>query len=246
MAMIDRYSDAVAGDRYITTGTKYNPDAQVTRPCYAYPSARASDRPETGGDEPRRRSLESVTGMLDRLGCGYLVLDRDRKVIEWNAAALTTLERPTPERPTLEHKGEAADTASALSAALRRLVANVPAPFLPGSLSWVVIRSTGDRPVVLKENGLIAPDGTSIVALLGRVNRSGPNPQTLQRMFGLTSAETHLALRLAQGDAPLDIARSWRLSRTTIRSQLASLFAKTETRRQAELVALLGRISVLP
>jgi DNA-binding CsgD family transcriptional regulator len=241
MAMIDRYSDAVVGDRYITTGTKYNPDAQVTRPSYAYPSARASDRPETGGDEPRRRSLESVTGMLDRLGCGYLVLDRDRKVIEWNAAALTTLERPT-----LEHKGEAADTASVLSAALRRLVANVPAPFLPGSLSWVVIRSTGDRPVVLKENGLIAPDGTSIVALLGRVNRSGPNPQTLQRMFGLTSAETHLALRLAQGDAPLEIARSWRLSRTTIRSQLASLFAKTETRRQAELVALLGRISVLP
>jgi DNA-binding CsgD family transcriptional regulator len=246
MTMIDRYSDAVAGDRYITTGTKYNPDAQVTRPLYAYPSARASDRPETGGDEPKRRSLESVTGMLDRLGCGYLVLNRDRKVIEWNAAALATLERPTPEHPTLEHKGEAADTASVLSAALRRLVANVPAPFLPGSLSWVVIRSTGDRPVVLKENGLIAPDGTSIVALLGRVNRSGPNPQTLQRMFGLTSAETHLALRLAQGDAPLEIARSWRLSRTTIRSQLASLFAKTETRRQAELVALLGRISVLP
>ncbi|RWK56888.1 MAG: helix-turn-helix transcriptional regulator [Mesorhizobium sp.] len=241
MTMIDRYSDAVAGDRYITPGAKYNPDAQVTRPLYGYPSARASDRPETGCDEPKRRSLESVTGMLDRLGCGYLVLNRDRKVIEWNAAALTTLERPTP-----EHKGEAADTASELSAALRRLVANVPAPFLPGSLSWVVIRSTGDRPVVLKENGLIAPDGTSIVALLGRVNRSGPNPQTLQRMFGLTSAETHLALRLAQGDAPLEIARSWRLSRTTIRSQLASLFAKTETRRQAELVALLGRISVLP
>ncbi|TIQ92779.1 MAG: helix-turn-helix transcriptional regulator, partial [Mesorhizobium sp.] len=135
MAMIDRYSDAVAGDRYITPGAKYNPDAQVTRPLYGYPSARASDRPETGCDEPKRRSLESVTGMLDRLGCGYLVLNRDRKVIEWNAAALTTLERPTP-----EHKGEAADTASELSAALRRLVANVPAPFLPGSLSWVVIR----------------------------------------------------------------------------------------------------------
>ena len=72
------------------------------------------------------------------------------------------------------------------------------------------------------------------------------NPQTLQRMFGLTRAETHLALRLAHGDAPLEIARSWRLSRTTIRSQLASLFAKTDTKRQAELVALLGRISVLP
>ncbi|TIN16445.1 MAG: helix-turn-helix transcriptional regulator, partial [Mesorhizobium sp.] len=230
MTMIDRYSDAVAGNRHITTGAKYNPYAQVTPPSYAYPSARASVRSETGGDEPRRRSLESVTGMLDRIGCGYLVLNRDKKVIEWNAAAQTTLER----------QGEVADTASALSTALRRLIANVPAHFAPGSLSWVVIRSTGDRPVILNESGLVAPEGTSIVALLDRENRSGPNPQTLQRMFGLTSAETHLALRLAQGDAPLEIARSWRLSRTTIRSQLASLFAKTETRRQAELVALLG------
>lgn len=94
--------------------------------------------------------------------------------------------------------------------------------------------------------GVVAHDGTCIVALLDHDNRSAANPQTLQRMYGLTGAETLLALRLAQGDAPLDIAQSWHLSRTTIRSQLASLFAKTETKRQAELVALLARISVLP
>ncbi|MER8431770.1 helix-turn-helix transcriptional regulator [Mesorhizobium caraganae] len=180
--------------------------------------------------------MESVTGMLDRIGCGYLVLNREKKVVEWNAAAQDTFER----------QDEAAGTAAELSAALRRLVANVPANFLPGSLSWVVIRSAGDRPVVLNEGGVVAPDGTSIVALLDRENRSSANPQTLQKMFGLTSAETQLAMRLAQGDAPLEIARSWRLSRTTIRSQLASLFAKTDTKRQGELVALLGRISVLP
>ncbi|BCH04702.1 LuxR family transcriptional regulator [Mesorhizobium sp. 131-2-5] len=184
--------------------------------------------------------MENVTGMLDRIGCGYLLLNREKKVVEWNAAAQGIFER----------QDEAAGTAAELSAALRRLVANVstnvPNNFLPGSLSWVVIRSGGDRPVVLNEGGVIAPDGTSIVALLDRDNRSSANPQTLQKMFGLTSAETQLAMRLAQGDAPLEIARSWRLSPTTIRTQLASLFAKTDTKRQAELVALLGRISVLP
>jgi len=174
--------------------------------------------------------------MLDRIGCGYLVLNRERKVVEWNSAAQTTLER----------QGEAADTASRLSVALRRLIANVPAHFPPGSLSWVVIRSIGDRPLILNEEGVNTPDGTSMVALLDRENRSGPNPHTLQKMFGLTGAETNLALRLAQGDAPLEIAQSSRLSRTTIRSQLASLFAKTETNRQSELLALLARISVLP
>ena len=180
--------------------------------------------------------MESVTGMLDRIGCGFLVLNHERKVVEWNAAAQSTFER----------QGEAASTAPELTASLRRLVANVPTNFLPGTLSWVVIRTTDDRPVILNEGAVITPDGTSIVALLDRENRSSANPQTLQKMFGLTTAETQLAMRLAQGDAPLEIARSWRLSRTTIRSQLAALFAKTETKRQGELVALLARISVLP
>ncbi|MER8366296.1 MULTISPECIES: helix-turn-helix transcriptional regulator [unclassified Mesorhizobium] len=236
MNLIDRQVDASSSNRYIATRTKYDFEARNTRPSSGHLPDRASDPLDARLGEPKGRSLESITGVLDRIGCGYLVLNRERKVVEWNAAAQTTLER----------QGEAADTASGLTAALRRLIANVPGQFLPGSLSWVVIRSRGDRPVILNENGVIAPDGTSIVALLDRDNRSGPNPRTLQRMFGLTSAETHLALRLAQGDAPLEIARSWRLSRTTIRSQLASLFAKTETKRQAELVALLGRISVLP
>jgi DNA-binding CsgD family transcriptional regulator len=68
----------------------------------------------------------------------------------------------------------------------------------------------------------------------------------LQRMFGLTMAETRLAIQMARGDVPADVARSRRLSRTTIRSQLASVFAKTQTRRQAELVTLLARVAVLP
>ncbi len=227
MSLIDRRNDTVAGGRYVVLGNKYG--------CVTRTTGRTPDRLADLGDS-KRRGMESVTGMLDRIGCGYLVLNREKKVVEWNAAAQDTFER----------QDEAAGTAAELSAALRRLVANVPANFLPGSLSWVVIRSAGDRPVVLNEGGVVAPDGTSIVALLDRENRSSANPQTLQKMFGLTSAETQLAMRLAQGDAPLEIARSWRLSRTTIRSQLASLFAKTDTKRQGELVALLGRISVLP
>jgi DNA-binding CsgD family transcriptional regulator len=115
-----------------------------------------------------------------------------------------------------------------------------------GTLSWVVIPCPGDKPVVMQDQFHRPGSETSVVVLLDRNARSGPNPDTLQQMFGLTAAETQLALRLAQGDAPLDVARSRRLSRTTIRSQLAALFQKTETKRQAELVALLGRISVLP
>ncbi|RUV22716.1 MAG: helix-turn-helix transcriptional regulator [Mesorhizobium sp.] len=235
MALVGRQDDGVLGRQYGGFGGK---PVSALRTQGGHSSAwhQAPQRFDGVAVEPKQSSLASVVGMLDRIGCGYLILNSDRKVMEWNSAAQNTLER----------EGEAADTAGKVSVALRRLIANVPGNFLPGTLSWVVIRGMGDRPLVLNEKGIATPDATSIVALLDRENRSGPNPQTLQRMFGLTSAETQLALRLAQGDAPLEIARKRRLSRTTIRSQLASLFAKTETRRQAELVALLGRICVLP
>ncbi|UCI07402.1 helix-turn-helix transcriptional regulator [Mesorhizobium sp. B1-1-8] len=202
---------------------------------YAHSFDHKADKPSIAS-ESRRPGLDTITGMLDRIGCGWLVLSESKRVLQWNAAAETIL----------ENYGDTVDQPSGLSGALRSLIANVPTHFVPGSLSWIVIRSVGDRPVILDEQGVATPDRSIIVALLDRQPRSGPNPLTLQKMFGLTGAETHLALRLARGDAPLEIAERCRLSRTTIRTQLASLFAKTETRRQAELVALLGRISVLP
>lgn len=188
------------------------------------------------GSTCARPSLDSATGMLERMGCGWLVLSEARRVLEWNTAAETILRACD----------ESLDPRTDLTAALRSLIAGVPAHFAAGSLSWIVIRNPGDRPIIVSEEGAVTPDGSILVALLDRQPRTGPNPETLRKMFGLTGAETHLALRLASGDAPLEIAERSRLSRTTIRTQLASLFAKTETRRQAELVALLGRISVLP
>ena len=92
----------------------------------------------------------------------------------------------------------------------------------------------------------VSPDETSTLILLDLDARPEPSPRTLQCLFGLTAAETQLAVELARGHNLLDIARTRRLSRTTIRSQLASLFVKTQTRRQVELVALLGRVAVLP
>jgi DNA-binding CsgD family transcriptional regulator len=190
---------------------------------------------DAGLDERATRAQWSVLDMLDRIGCGYLILNHQGSVIGWNAVAQTKLEGIV----------EPLDDED-LAIAFRRLVAKLPARFPPGSLSWVVNPCRGDRPMILHEALHSTPNATSIVVLLDRDARLEPSPQTLQRMFGLTCAETQLALRMSRGDSPLEIARSRRLSRTTIRSQLASLFAKTETNRQAELVALLCRVAVLP
>ena len=42
------------------------------------------------------------------------------------------------------------------------------------------------------------------------------------------------------------IAKDHRVCVATVRSQLASVFAKTNTRRQTELAMLLARIAILP
>jgi DNA-binding CsgD family transcriptional regulator len=75
-----------------------------------------------------------------------------------------------------------------------------------------------------------------------------PDPQeVVQKIFDLTPAEAKLTIEIARGKSLADIAGEAGITTATLRKQLASIFAKTNThRQQAELVALLARISILP
>ena len=66
--------------------------------------------------------------------------------------------------------------------------------------------------------------------------------ETLRRRFALTPAETRLALALAGGMRLREAAERNGVRLSTARVQLKSIFWKTETHRQAELVALLARL----
>jgi DNA-binding CsgD family transcriptional regulator len=66
----------------------------------------------------------------------------------------------------------------------------------------------------------------------------------LRRIFGLTSAEARLASLVGVGLSPNAAAAQIGISHETARSQLKAIFGKTETHRQAELVALLSRLGV--
>jgi DNA-binding CsgD family transcriptional regulator len=63
--------------------------------------------------------------------------------------------------------------------------------------------------------------------------------QNLRNRFGLTGAETGLAAEILKGDGREAAARRRGISVTTARAQLSSIFEKTGTHRQAELVHLL-------
>jgi len=70
--------------------------------------------------------------------------------------------------------------------------------------------------------------------------QSGKLPaEVLNNLYGLTRSEIRLAEGILQGLTPAEAASQFGVSVNTTRSQLRSLFAKTDTQRQAELVRLL-------
>ncbi len=62
-----------------------------------------------------------------------------------------------------------------------------------------------------------------------------------KRAYPLTPAEAKIAIALLQGGDLRGIAAAQRVSLETVRTQLKSVFAKTNTARQADLIALLMR-----
>ena len=72
-----------------------------------------------------------------------------------------------------------------------------------------------------------------------------PALDILGKLYSLTPAEMRVASALLMGDSMEEYAKQAGVMASTIRSQLKSLFRKTGTSRQSELVALLSRVPPL-
>lgn len=69
--------------------------------------------------------------------------------------------------------------------------------------------------------------------------------RALSCLYELTPAEARIACAVVAGDTPDEIAAAFGVKITTIRSHLASIYAKTGTRRQSELVRLVSSVPPL-
>jgi DNA-binding CsgD family transcriptional regulator len=68
-----------------------------------------------------------------------------------------------------------------------------------------------------------------------------PEPSALQELFSLTPAEIRVVSLLVEGQSLEEIAAELGISFETVRSHLRSVFSKTATNRQGELIALVLR-----
>lgn len=89
----------------------------------------------------------------------------------------------------------------------------------------------------------IACEPEALLLIADRAAELQVGTDMLQQIFGLTPAEARLAQALTQGTSLQGYAAAAGVTEGTVRIELKSVFAKTGTPRQAELVALLARLA---
>jgi DNA-binding CsgD family transcriptional regulator len=116
------------------------------------------------------------------------------------------------------------------------------------SVEPIIVPRQENLPFLLRiwpiESGARWPsrDVRALVTLNALGPRPGPPAALLAKTFSLTPSEAKLACIIARGAGPDTAAGELNISRETARNQLKSIFAKTATHRQGELVALLLQV----
>ena len=189
---------------------------------------------------------DGMLAAFQSVGCAAVLIDRRDIVLKFNAEARRHLGSAIA---IVQRQLVASDRAA--QPAFQRLLDGMEAPRGPRDAPCVVLRRAQGQPLLacavpLERAGRERGGLKGIVLLIDPDRDRKPSASTLRQMFGLTPAEARLAAGLAAGlDLP-EIARRHRVAVATLRVQLKSVFAKTLTKRQAELVALLARWSHVP
>jgi DNA-binding CsgD family transcriptional regulator len=115
---------------------------------------------------------------------------------------------------------------------------------------WLVVpRRGGLRPLMVQlvpvvgvANDFLNPVSAIVLLTDLEANVTGPEKGVLADAFGLAPAEARLAAQIVAGETLPEIAHREGVSRETLRSRLKSIFEKTGTSRQSELVLLLAKL----
>jgi len=186
-------------------------------------------------------------GTLERLAVGAVILDKRGKILRSNDAAMEILRQR--------------DGLSVINAGLHAAF-GAENRELQGMIEHAISGETSPRPHLVSGMSLTRPSGRpnlgivvkaapmtewsdsaespAVVVIIRDVEQKSQASQTvLQRLYGLTPAESTLALKLLGGMTVDEASEQLRVSRNTARCQLRAIFAKTGVTRQTELVRLL-------
>src|SRR5262245_20588654 len=200
-----------------------------------------------------KRRMLWTDGMLDafeRVGWGALLIGADGSVIDLNDEAHRHVGREIA-----LSQGQIAATHRPANAGLQRLIASALAaegqpPRVPSGA--MLLRRADARPLIAYVIPIAGPVDPSaqraraIFVLIDLDKQREPTDSILREAFGLTPAETRIAIGFARGRDLQEIADDQKVSIGTVRKHFKAVLAKTNTNRQAELASLLARVAQQP
>jgi DNA-binding CsgD family transcriptional regulator len=189
-----------------------------------------------------------ITAALDMLPTGVLLVGARGEIVVMNQAASAILAKrdgliatttglraqcvsESNQLERLIRQGVNASAGKQLSPAGALLISRGQQPPLQ-----LLICPTRHFPVDL------ANAACAVVFVTDPAQNERPAHDILCALFGLTPAEARVAMMLGDGNSPREIGQRLGVSSNTIKSQLASIYGKTGTSRQAQLVRLLMKL----
>ncbi len=185
----------------------------------------------------------SLTQLLDNALVGVLSLDRQGRVVETNTRALSILRHGDGviDRDGILHARFPSDHAT-----LQRLIAHALPRWGQTAFggSMTIQRSSSRFPLTLHISPVYhradfgAQRIAALVLLVDPAERPQIDPAFLATTFGLTRAESRVAVALAAGHSVRDIAVATHRTQATVRTHVKQLHRKLGLHTQADLVRL--------
>ena len=192
-----------------------------------------------------RGVVASPTAALNAMSLPAIALDRHGCVVDANSAAEAVFDNNIKVKDRRLFVRDP-DSRNLLKEAIDQLTG--PPRLNSLAVEPIIIPRKDKLPVIVRIWPFEEPEhqpAREVRALL-TLNALGPRPgppaTILAKTFRLTPSEAKLACIIARGAPPDIAARELKISRETARNQLKSVFAKTDTHRQSELVALLLQV----
>jgi len=192
--------------------------------------------------------IDDLENTLDRLTSALVMFDATGKAVFVNTTARQILDRS--DGLSLKN-GRLTAQSTTENTRLReievRAILTSNGKTAANAGAMLVSRNTG-RPLQLMASPLGSVTGTTpgkavaVIFITDPDQRSAAPDEVLRILFGLTRAESRLAISLLDGNSLSEAADLNRVGRETVRSQIKSIFQKTGTTRQGELIRLLAGI----